>query len=153
MKVKYLVVGGMAVNFHGYNRVTGDLDIVLLLEDSNLKKFIQVAKKFDLRPRVPVQLKDFADIKQRTMWIKEKNMKAFALCNPKNALEHVDVIIDHKLSFKTAYEARQVLDAGDYKVSLISLGDLVSMKKSAGRLQDQLDVQALQAIKEIRDEK
>ena len=37
-KIKYLIVGGVAVNLHGYDRVTGDLDILLQLEDANLKK-------------------------------------------------------------------------------------------------------------------
>ena len=30
--VKYITIGGFAVNFHGYNRSTGDIDI--LLEDT-----------------------------------------------------------------------------------------------------------------------
>lgn len=37
-KVKYLVVGGVAVNLYGYLRFTGDLDVLLLLEEKNLKK-------------------------------------------------------------------------------------------------------------------
>ena len=36
--VKYIVVGGVAVNLHGYLRATGDLDILVLLETSNLEK-------------------------------------------------------------------------------------------------------------------
>ena len=29
-KVKFLVVGGLAVNFYGFNRVTADLDIIIM---------------------------------------------------------------------------------------------------------------------------
>lgn len=37
-KIKYLVAGGVAVNLHGYMRFTGDIDILVLLEENNLKK-------------------------------------------------------------------------------------------------------------------
>ena len=32
-RVKYLVVGGVAVNLYGYLRFTGDLDLLLLLNN------------------------------------------------------------------------------------------------------------------------
>ena len=33
-KVRYLIIGGIAVNLYGYSRVTGDLDIMLDLNDN-----------------------------------------------------------------------------------------------------------------------
>ena len=36
--IKYLVIGGIAVNIHGYSRATGDLDIMLSLEKDNLER-------------------------------------------------------------------------------------------------------------------
>ena len=36
--VKYLVIGGAAVNLHGYVRVTHDLDLFIALNESNIKK-------------------------------------------------------------------------------------------------------------------
>ena len=44
-KVKYIVVGGVAVNLYGYARFTGDIDILLLLEEGNLEKMDRVMKK------------------------------------------------------------------------------------------------------------
>jgi len=38
-KIKYIVVGGMAVNFLGVPRMTYDIDLLLYLEDKNLRKF------------------------------------------------------------------------------------------------------------------
>lgn len=35
--VRYLVVGGFAVNFHGYNRTTSDLDLWVDISEANLK--------------------------------------------------------------------------------------------------------------------
>lgn len=146
-RIKYLVVGGFAVNLHGYDRVTGDLDIILLMTDTNVKKFVDVAKQFKLKPRIPVALKDFAVPEFRNNWITEKNMKAFALFNPKNEAEHVDVIIDHPVDFKAAYKTKTSIKAGDLTISLISITDLIKMKKAAGRERDKVDIKALKMIR------
>ncbi len=46
-KIKYLVVGGVAVNLYGYARFTGDLDILLLLDKKNLEKMDKIMKKLN----------------------------------------------------------------------------------------------------------
>ena len=78
---------------HGFNRTTGDLDIIISLEDDNIKKFISIAQKLDLVPRLPVKLEDFAIQEVRRTWVKEKNLKVFTVYNPNNPLEHIDVKI------------------------------------------------------------
>ncbi len=35
-KVKYVVAGGVAVVLHGYMRATGDLDLIVFLDQENL---------------------------------------------------------------------------------------------------------------------
>ena len=37
-QVRYLVAGGIAVNIHGYQRMTSDLDMVIQLDSTNMKK-------------------------------------------------------------------------------------------------------------------
>jgi len=36
-KVRYLLAGGIAVNLYGIERATADIDIIVDLEDDNLK--------------------------------------------------------------------------------------------------------------------
>jgi len=72
--VRYLVAGGIAVNLYGIERATADIDIVLDIKEENLSKFIKVAKKLDLRPKVPVALDDFADENKREEWKYEKSL-------------------------------------------------------------------------------
>ena len=36
-RIQYLVVGGVAVNLHGYPRATGYLDLMLAFNQTNLK--------------------------------------------------------------------------------------------------------------------
>jgi len=38
--IDYLVVGGLAVNFHGVPRMTYDIDLMVLLEPENILKFV-----------------------------------------------------------------------------------------------------------------
>jgi len=43
-KVDFILIGGYAVNFHGYNRVTGDMDVWLKPDNENREKFISYLK-------------------------------------------------------------------------------------------------------------
>lgn len=45
-QVKYLVVGGYAVNFHGYPRYTKDIDLWIWLNKANAQKMMKVLKDF-----------------------------------------------------------------------------------------------------------
>ncbi len=40
-KVQYLIVGGLAVNAHGYERFTKDIDLVIGLEAENITRGLQ----------------------------------------------------------------------------------------------------------------
>jgi predicted nucleotidyltransferase len=46
-KVKYIVVGGTAVNLLGSMRSTFDLDILVEMSDDNLKKIVKIMKRYD----------------------------------------------------------------------------------------------------------
>jgi len=50
-KVKYLVVGGYAVNFHGYPRYTKDIDLWIWLNKENTQKMMKVLKDFGFEGR------------------------------------------------------------------------------------------------------
>jgi hypothetical protein len=151
-KVKYLVVGGIAVNLHGFYRSTQDLDIILLLENSNLKKFVNAVKKLKLIPRIPVKIEDFTNAELRKIWIKDKNMKAFTLYEPNFQKKYLDVIIDHPLSFRNAYKKRKIFKDGELNVPTIAITDLIAMKKIASRERDKIDINALMQIKETAHE-
>ena len=48
-RVDYVLVGGLAVQLHGYMRSTFDIDLVLAMNDENLCRFIEVAKDAGIR--------------------------------------------------------------------------------------------------------
>ena len=52
-RVRYLVVGGLAVVAHGYVRFTADLDLVLDPERESLRRAIYALTALGYRPRAP----------------------------------------------------------------------------------------------------
>ena len=88
-KIRYLVIGGIAVNIHGYSRATGDLDIMLSLKKDNLERFIELVNTLGFIPRIPVKIEELKDPEKRESCKKEKNLKVFSIYNPQNALEHI----------------------------------------------------------------
>lgn len=150
---EYLVVGGIAVNLHGYTRATGDLDILILLSEENIRKFVQVIKSINYKPRVPVELEDFISTENRKRWIEEKNMKVFSVYNPNEESEHVDILIDYDLDFKEAYKKRVIYNIGDVEIPVISIPDLIKLKEKAGRIIDRNDILALLKIARLKGDK
>ena len=49
--VRYLVAGGLAVNAHGYLRMTNDVDLVVQLERANIKLAFDALASIGYRPR------------------------------------------------------------------------------------------------------
>jgi acylphosphatase len=151
-KVRYLIVGGIAVNLHGFARATADLDILISMEDENVAKFIKAMKASKMLPKVPVKIEEFADKSKRHRWRTEKNMKVFSLINPKDPMEQLDVLLESKIDFEKIYKRRKILHAANIKLSLVAIGDLIHLKRIAARERDKLDIKALRKIKELKHE-
>jgi hypothetical protein len=60
-KVRYLIVGGVAVVLHGIPRFTADIDLVLALDKANVLAALDALAGLGYWPRAPVPLLDFAD--------------------------------------------------------------------------------------------
>ena len=147
-KIKYLVIGGVAVNLHGYSRVTNDLDLMISFEKENIAKFIELVNALGYTPKAPVELKEFADSAKRETWKKEKNMQVFSVRNPNDEFEYIDVMIQDHIDFEEAYKNRQIYADDKISVSVISIDDLISLKELAGRGRDLLDMKILRKLKE-----
>src|SRR3989338_10385122 len=76
-KVKYVLVGGIAVNLLGSMRSTADLDILVEMSNENLKKVVTILKSKGYRVKQPVDPMGITDDKIRKDWIQNKHMKAF----------------------------------------------------------------------------
>jgi len=148
-KVRYLVVGGLAVNAHGFQRFTRDVDLVIDLNPSNLSRALEAFENLGYQPRVPVSLASFADPEMRAMWIREKGMMVFSLLSGDDTDTVVDIFSEEPFPFDEAYRDCFVdqIETG-LEVYFVSLDRLIAMKLDAGREQDRIDVEHLEKLRD-----
>lgn len=144
-KIPYAVVGGYAVALHGAVRGTVDLDLILSLDEPTYVLAEQIFKSLGLQSRLPV---DGHKVFQfRKEYIQQKNLVAWSFFDPVHAINQLDIIITHdakKMDVDT-------LKIHGVIVKVVSLPDLIKMKKASARAQDLEDVKALEGV--LRHEK
>ncbi len=151
--IKYMIAGGLSVNLHGVPRVTQDIDIIISLDRDNIILLNSILKKLGFVPSLPVNPDDLADESIREAWIKEKNLIAFSFRHNTDKFRVVDVILVHPLEFDSAYLNRTVKSVRDYTINLVSIDDLIKMKKFSGRLQDLSDIELLNKLRSFMEYK
>jgi hypothetical protein len=134
-RVRYLVVGGLAVVEYTEPRYTKDLDVWIDPAPANAARVFDVLKRFGA-PLDGISSADFA--------------------NPKLVYQmgvepvRIDILMSLKgVRFDAAWESRTSVRWGRTKVNLISLDHLITNKSSVGRPQDILDVERLRAKKRV----
>ena len=128
-RVRYLLIGGYAVGYHGYPRATNDMDIWIAVHPDNAKKIVGVLRDFgfgvpELNPDLFLQ----------------KN-KIVRMGNPPMRLEISTGISGVKFDECYASKIVDVLDG--VQVNIIDLPHLKINKKAAGRLKDLADLENL----------
>lgn len=151
-KLKYLIVGGMAVNLYGVPRFTYDLDIIIEDNSENYKKLFAALKKLKFSPKDPVQLEELLDKEKRDTWIKRKNLIAFCVVNIKKPYEEVDIILSHNIDFKDEYGRKTDFNIENVIFPTISINGLIKMKNYSKRKQDIQDIKMLKKIHKIKNE-
>jgi len=148
-KVKYVIVGGIAVNLLGGMRSTADLDILVEMSDDNLKKIVKILTNQGYRVKQPVDPMKIAEIKTRQDWIEKKHMKAFNFYK-EDELKEVDLIIDSPVSYQEAKKNVKRIKVDDLTLPVISIDKLIEMKKNTGRAIDKLDIEELTKITKLK---
>ena len=129
-RVRFLVVGAHAVMFFTAPRYTKDLDIWVDPTPENAPRVMAAladfgAPLFDLAP---------ADLAEPGV--------TFQIGIEPN---RIDILTEvESVDFTEAFERRAASTYGGVSIGLLSLEDLITNKKAVGRLQDQMDVEALE---------
>ena len=150
-QVQYVLVGGLAVQLHGYMRSTFDIDLVLAMNDDNLARFIAVAKRYGLVPSIPVPIDSLRNAAQIDQWHREKGMLAFALREPQIGGGVVDILVRPNVPFEQLMDNAVAGELFKQKVWVAAIDDLLTMKRIANRPKDRLDIDALEKIKRGED--
>ena len=128
-EIEYLVIGGYAVGYHGYQRATGNMDIWIASNEKNALKMVEALKKFGF---------DLPEVKKELFLIKEKVIRMGVPPMRLEILTSIDGV-----RFETCFKNRVIAELGDFKVNFISKDDLLINKRSSGRPQDLVDFDKL----------
>jgi hypothetical protein len=146
--IDYLVVGGLAVNFHGVPRMTYDIDLMVLLEPENILKLVTKLTQWGYRPKVPIEPGDLADEMKRESWIHEKGMKALNFYSETLPIGEIDIIIDSPIPYERLKARAIKVELRDEMIPTVSIHDLIELKLRSGRKQDFADVEHLKRVLE-----
>ena len=144
-QVRYLIVGGLAVNAHGYVRLTRDVDIVLALDPSNATLGLQTLLRIGYHLAVPAKPEEFANAETREDWRRNKNMIVLKLWSDEHRRTPVDIFVYEPFDFESEHRLAIKLEVCTGVLApVVSLATLLEMKRSAARPQDLIDVDELQ---------
>jgi hypothetical protein len=149
--VRYVVVGGVAVNLHGHQRFTKDIDLVIELVPDRALKALKALEGIGYKPNVPVKLTDFADPAIREGWIRDKGMMVFQMYSDQTRLS-IDIFVRYPFDFDELWDQSTQVDLPGASPRIASIAHLISMKREANRPQDLLDIEQLEKIKQFLDE-
>jgi hypothetical protein len=150
-KVQYLIVGGLAVSAHGYERLTVDVDLVIGLQPQNITRALQALQTAGWRMAIPVTVEAFANPQLREAWRKEKNMIVLKLWSDVHRRTPIDVFVYEPFDFKKEFaRAKWEPVGGKTRAPIVAYPTLLAMKKAAGRDKDLLDIKALKKLNPYR---
>ena len=131
LKVDFVIIGATAFPIYGYARVTLDIDIFIRPTEVNAKRTWLALQAFGY---------DVADIKIEDLLKKKLLIRQYAV--------ETDIHPFVKgASFTEVWKNKIKAKFGNTFVYFASLGDLIKMKKAAGRAKDLEDLKYLKRLK------
>ncbi len=139
--VEYIVIGGVAVGFHGYVRATKDLDIVPAPDRRNLERLVAALRSLDAEldgagDFEPTELPDPLDAETLALggnWVLQTRLGRFDVMQWVGDTELWDMLLPSAVGVEM--EGIQIRVAG--------YDDLVTLKKLAARSSDLEDLERL----------
>ena len=128
--VRYLVVGGYAVAFHGYPRYTKDLDVWIELSPENAENVINALEEFGFGS-LGLKTEDFLESDQ-----------IIQLGYPPNRIDILTTL--KEINFKDCFKAKIEIEIQGIKINFIDLENLKKNKLATGRPQDLADAENLE---------
>ncbi|MCB9034044.1 MAG: nucleotidyltransferase [Chitinophagales bacterium] len=139
-KVKYIMIGGFAVNLHGFNRTTADIDIWI---ENTTENRLALGKVFNQYNYTDI---DWTTIDLIPGWTN------FYIGNNID----IDIIVEMKgleqYTFEECLQMASVAEILAVKVPFLHINQLIENKKTTNRPKDKIDIIELEKIKKIRDE-
>lgn len=132
-KIKYLLIGAAACSAHGFTRSTSDIDFFIEATPENAQKVLNALSEFGY------------DVSDLTI----DDVLGFKLLFRQYWLDTDIHPFVKGAKFKSAWEKRFRAPFEGVPAAYVSLNDLISMKRAAGRPKDKEDLKHLLHIRKI----
>lgn len=137
-QVKYIMVGGFAVNMHGYIRATADADLWLKDELTNRKALRAAFKQLGYGDFISLETVEFVP-----GWT-QFYIDGGIVLDIMTTMKGIDIPFDE------CYRLASIARLEDVQVPFLHINHLIENKKIVNRPKDQLDVIELEKIRQIR---
>lgn len=135
--VQYMIIGGVAVNVHGFTRATGDLDIWYNPTNENFVNLIQAINEFGF---------ETSEIENAI----SDPLKAFIRIPLDNFYVELLAVIDGKLNYEDVYSRTYDFKLDDHlEVKVIGYDDLIQNKIMSRRAKDLEDIAQLERRRKL----
>lgn len=140
-QVNFMLIGGYAVIYHGYERTTGDMDIWLEPENDNKDKLLNALTEFGIMDEDVEKMKALDFYTPQVFYFGAKPRR-------------VDFLVFKKLGsipFDEAHMQAKHFLMQNKQVPVIHYHHLIATKILTGRTQDKADIEELQRINKYKD--
>ncbi len=137
-QIEFILIGGYAVNYYGYNRPTGDMDIWLRPDNNNRDRLLNMFINEGFQKQMIDELRkiDFSEA------------MVFHIGEPPKRIDFLTIISN--VNFTEAWEQKQLLPLENAFVPVLHLHHLILSKIANNRSRDKTDVEELQKIEQLR---
>lgn len=134
------MVGGIAATLQGYQRYTGDVAIYIDDTPENRRRLRQAYKAY-----CDLDFSGFETIQFVPGWVN------FSLTNG-DKLDIMTSMVGVKATFEECLQMARQAEIKGIRIPVLHINHLIDNKKAVGRPKDQLDVIALEKIRQLRSE-
>jgi predicted nucleotidyltransferase len=136
--VAFILIGGYAVIYYGYDRVTGDMDIWLQPDNKNKQPLLAAFRDFGIEDEDLERLSAIDLSKAQLFFVGDKPRRIDFLTKVSG------------VSFNEAVTEVNHFPIDDKKVPVIQYHHLILTKMTTGRAKDKADIEELQRINKYR---
>jgi len=103
-KLRFVVVGGLALLLHGVDRLTAGIDLAVDLTPGAAASMISTLLAAGYRSAAPVDARLFADPATRAAWRRERGMQVFSLWDAIGTRPTIDRFTDSVIPFEDLWK-------------------------------------------------
>ena len=136
-RVRYLLVGGYAVNYYGYSRLTQDIDFLVFPSPDNARNLMAALEDFGFGGAgIPVEYF-------------EREGTAVHLGVEPNRIDLLTAL--RGVSNEDLFANARIGNFGGVQINLIDYEDLLAVKRRSPRARDRADAEELERINAVGD--